>query len=212
MQNNNIERRFITFETSGVKIEKRKDGDIEIDVLAGYAAVFFDGSDGTRFSPWKDFEERIDEGAFADVLLDDVRGLFNHDANLILGRTKSNTLRLFEDKKGLRYEIDLPDTQTAKDLSISVSRGDVSGSSFAFTVDTEEWSEEGDVFIRTIKKMKRLLDVSPVTYPAYTGTSVSERGLEKARDEFDKAKEKIEKNKVRSTSLRKKHIEILEKL
>ena len=84
-----------------------------------------------------------------------------------------------QDEVGLLYEVDLPDTQAARDLVTSIKRGDVSQSSFAFTVEKDDWQEddEGRV-IRTIEKFKRLYDVSPVTYPAYPDASVGLRSLE----------------------------------
>jgi HK97 family phage prohead protease len=111
-----------------------------------------------------------------------VRALFNHDANFVLGRSTSGTLRLIEDDKGLRYDVDVPDTTWARDLMVSVKRGDVSQSSFAFEVTEEEWDygKRGEMPMRTIKSV-RLYDVSPVTYPAYSATSVSARSLEAAQ-------------------------------
>lgn len=128
------------------------------------------------------FREKIARGAFKDAIEnDDVRGLFNHDPNIVLGRNTNETLRLKEDKTGLRYEIDPPDTQAARDVKTLIERGDVNGSSFAFTIERdedEEWDDSevkrGKLPLRTIRKVS-LYDVSPVTYPAYDGTSVSAR-------------------------------------
>lgn len=127
------------------------------------------------------FREMIARGAFkASIKADDVRALFNHDPNLVLGRNTSGTLRLKEDDHGLRYEADLPDTAVARDVRTLIQRGDISGSSFAFTVgeDDDEWDESeiksGKLPLRTIRKVS-LYDVSPVTYPAYPETSVSAR-------------------------------------
>jgi HK97 family phage prohead protease len=128
------------------------------------------------------FHERINKRAFDRILSTspDTCILFNHDPNYILGRTSSGTLRLNADSRGLHYECDLPNTSAARDLRESIRRGDVSGSSFAFTLQAgdDEWSEEEDenrsrIFVRTIKNFSSLLDVSPVTYPAYQGTAVS---------------------------------------
>ena len=130
-------------------------------------------------------------GAFDEVLKDDVRALINHNSDMILGRTKSNTLRLSVDEKGLRYEIDPPATTYAANLLESLKRGDITQSSFAFNVDVDSWDEdsEGRV-IRTIKKVRRLFDVSPVTFPAYPDADAAKRGY----DEFMKSKEpKIDK-------------------
>ena len=166
-----MERRITNGEC---RIEKREDG---TSVAVGYAAVFYRESDpGTQYELWRDTYERIERGAFADALKrpDDVRGLFNHDADNLLGRSTADTLRLTEDDKGLKYEIDLPDTQTGRDVATSIERGDLTGSSFAFVPEIVEWDESEDQDIRTIKSV-RLFDVGPVTYPAYESTTAALR-------------------------------------
>jgi HK97 family phage prohead protease len=140
--------------------------------LSGYAALY-----DVETTIGGLFREVLAPGAFRSAVtrVDDVRALFNHDANHVLGRTTSGTLRLTEDARGLRYEVDLPDTQTARDLWTSVQRGDVSQSSFAFSVDAEEWAEpKAPMPLRVVRDV-RLYDVSPVTYPAYNETSVAAR-------------------------------------
>jgi HK97 family phage prohead protease len=157
-------------------VELRSDD--ETRGMSGYAAVFGSATEIAGL-----FREQIAPGAFAEaVKRDDVRALFNHDANFVLGRSTSGTLRLIEDDKGLRYDVDVPDTTWARDLMVSVKRGDVSQSSFAFEVTEEEWDygKRGEMPMRTIKSV-RLYDVSPVTYPAYSATSVSARSLEAAQ-------------------------------
>jgi HK97 family phage prohead protease len=148
-------------------------GENDARTLTGYAALY--GSE-TRIAGM--FREVIEPGAFRSALArqDDVRALFNHDPNHVLGRTKSGTLALSEDERGLKYTVTLPDTQAGRDLWTSVQRGDVSQSSFAFSVDTDEWREQksDDMPLRVIKDV-HLFDVSPVTYPAYNETSVSAR-------------------------------------
>lgn len=141
--------------------------------LSGYAAVY-----GSTTEIAGLFREQIAEGAFREALVsDDVRALFNHDTNFVLGRTSSGTLRLSSDDHGLRYDVDVPATTWASDLMVSVKRGDVSQSSFAFEVTDEAWEyPKGDMPTRTIKAV-RLYDVSPVTFPAYAATSVSARSL-----------------------------------
>lgn len=162
------ERRLIQTE-----FETRANDDGQPVEIRGYGAVFNELSENLG-----GFREKIAPGAFDGVLSDDVRGLINHDSNLILGRTAASTLRLSVDERGLRYEIDLPDTSYARDLGVSMQRGDISQSSFGFYVDEDDWTEddEGRV-VRTIKKVRQLLDVSPVTYPAYPQTSSEARGL-----------------------------------
>ena len=118
------------------------------------------------------FRERISHGAFRKTLTEsDVKALFNHDPNLLLGRTSNSTVALLEDRRGLLAEVTLPDTQYARDLMTIVERGDISGGSFAFTAVKERWltDEETGGIIRDLREL-RLYDVSIVTYPAYPGT------------------------------------------
>jgi HK97 family phage prohead protease len=129
------------------------------------------------------FRERVALGATTEAIQsDDIRALYNHDPNLVLGRNRSNTLRLSEDSTGLHYEVDMPDTTYARDLATSMERGDVSQSSFGFKVrsDGDSWAEDDDGFpLRTLTRVS-LFDVSPVTYPAYTDSTsgVGSRALE----------------------------------
>lgn len=152
--------------------------------IIGYGSVF-----NCRSEPLWGFREIIKPGAFDDVLGDDVRGLFNHDPNYILGRSSANTLTLAVDERGLQYTILAPDTQTIRDLVIApMKRGDISQSSFAFRVapDGERWFEDEEgIVIREVSKFSRLFDVSPVTYPAYQEADSGVRSLkawQEARD------------------------------
>lgn len=155
--------------------EKRK--------MIGHAAVFGEVAD---IGGW--FNEQIEPGAFkSSIRKDDVRALFNHDENYVLGRNKAKTLRLSEDDTGLKVTIDPPDTQFARDLSVSIDRGDISQMSFAFQVLEEEWinGENKKPDLRKIKKV-RLFDVSPVTFPAYEGTDIAIRSHKAWKDGIDK--------------------------
>ena len=137
----------------------------------GYAAIF--NSKATI----SDFEETVAAGAFADSLArkDDVLGLVDHDPRRLLGRTKSGTLRLAEDSRGLHFEVDLAETQLAADMLALMQRGDIGGASFAFTVPPKGDTWEGRH--RTLRKVN-LIDVSIVqAHPAYAQTSVSARSL-----------------------------------
>ena len=129
------------------------------------------------------FRERIAAGAFdTAVKEDDVRALFNHDPNYVIGRTTAGTLALSQDAEGLRYEATPPDTQWARDLLVTVGRGDVNQSSFGFSVVREEWTRpenRAELPLRTILEA-RLFDVSPVTYPAYEETSAEARSQAEA--------------------------------
>jgi uncharacterized protein len=137
--------------------------------LTGYVATF---NNETRIS---DFSETIAPGAFKASLAGggDILALANHDPKQVLARTKSGTLRLSEDTRGLKFEIDVPDTTTGRDILALATRGDIGGMSFGFTVDKdgESWSGE----TRTLKSVT-LHEVSVVSsFPAYSGTSVQAR-------------------------------------
>lgn len=145
----------------------------------GYAALFNSPTDiGSAF------EEVIEPGAFDGADMADVRALFNHDPNMLLARTASGTLSLRIDERGLRYEFTIPDTSAGRDLRELLRRGDISQSSFGFTIDKEDWEERtGMKPKRKIKKVRKLFDVSPVTFPAYQETSVALRSLEAWKQE-----------------------------
>jgi len=137
--------------------------------LEGYAAIF--GQD-TRIH---DFTEVILPGAFADTLArgHDVLALADHDQRAVLARTKSGTLRLAEDSRGLHFDLDIPNTSFGRDILELAERGDVGGASFAFTVakDGERWMED-----RRELRAVNLLEVSIVSaWPAYDGTIVQAR-------------------------------------
>lgn len=158
-------------------VEVRSDGQSK---LKGHAAVF---DEYTDISTWTgSFRERIMRGAFTDsIKADDIRALFNHDPNYVLGRNRAGTLTLAEDDIGLAIEIDPPKTQFASDLVHLIERGDISQMSFAFIVQKDSW-EQGDddePDKRDIIKVQ-LFDVSPVTYPAYEGTDVALASRSKA--------------------------------
>jgi HK97 family phage prohead protease len=163
-----IERRRFTID----RLELRS-AESGAKILAGHAAVFNRDSE----EMWG-FTEQVAPGAFTRAIQeDDVRALFNHDSNYILGRNRSKTLRLSEDAVGLAFEVDLPDTQYAKDLTVSVERGDVTGCSFSFATRADKWvyNQDGSVK-RTILDVE-LCDVGPVTFPAYPDTDVAVRSV-----------------------------------
>jgi len=140
--------------------------------IVGYAARFNQLSEDLG-----KFREQIQPGFFDGIDQDDVRALFNHDPNYVLGRTSSGTLKLTQDADGLAVDITPPDTTWARDLMKSIERGDVSQMSFAFTVaeNGDKWEKVDGNWIRTLVKKGRVLDVSPVTYPAYPHTSAAVR-------------------------------------
>jgi HK97 family phage prohead protease len=178
---NQVERRMVAGE---VRAKKADDGP---SVLEGYGAVF--GRE-TIIDGWFPFREVIREGAFTEALRDDgVLALWNHDTNYVLGRSGNKTLRLSEDSIGLAYEIDVnaADSQ-AVSIAAKVDRGDVHTSSFAFSLgdDGDEWDEtpvkEGKLPLRTIVKVARLFDISPVAAAAYPQTTVSARAEQRAKE------------------------------
>ncbi len=172
----------------------------EISFIEGHAAVFDSWSEtlGGIFP----FKEKVKRGAFSESLQkDDIRALFNHDPNYVLGRNKAGTLELREDEHGLLVRIMPPDTAWAKDLRTSIKRGDINQMSFGFTVEEDEWRYEDGYDIRELKKVK-LFDVSPVTFPAYMATDVGVRAMEsyneyraQKADKDKQRQEKIDKEK-----------------
>ncbi|WP_376742191.1 HK97 family phage prohead protease [Ensifer canadensis] len=145
--------------------------------LVGYAAIF---NSDTTISDY--FVERIAPGAFAETITGDIRALVDHDTAKVIGRTRSRTLRLSEDTRGLRVEIDIPNNTVGNDLWVSVEREDISGMSFGFRVTKQEWDESGDMPVRTIRGVE-LFEVSAVAFPAYDDTTIGLRSLEAARAE-----------------------------
>lgn len=156
-------------------LESRAVIDVEKRTIEGYAAVF---------NRWSEdlggFREIILPGAFAPALERydlDVRALINHDANLILGRTKTGTLEIYEDNIGLSVRIALPDTQYARDLLVMLERGDINQMSFGFETARDRWYEEGGQVYRELLEIGRLYDVSVVTFPAYPQTIAQARDV-----------------------------------
>lgn len=157
---------------SNVRLEKRAD---DKSVIRGYAAVFYDpnAAEETEYWLWDDIVERIAKGAFDRAVKEahDVRGLFNHDPSILLGRSSSGTCRYGVDDVGLWYEIDAnvsdPDWQR---VASKIDRGDITGSSFAFSAKRTVWIEEENYLVREIQDLD-LFDVCPVTFPAYSGTT-----------------------------------------
>lgn len=144
--------------------------------IGGYAAVF---NSPTVIAGY--FREQVAPGAFSAAIKNcDVRALFNHDANFVIGRNTAKTLQLSEDDKGLLWRASPPPTQWARDLAASIKRGDISGCSFSFIPTVEEWDYSGAMPLRTVQECD-LWDVSAVTYPAYDDTTVALRTLEQHR-------------------------------
>jgi HK97 family phage prohead protease len=165
-----------------LRVEAQENG---LPVIEGHAALFESLSQdlGGIFP----FKEKIRSGAFrASIEKDDVRALWNHDPNYVLGRNRAGTLSLEETDRGLKVRIQPPDTTWAKDLTESIKRGDVTQMSFGFICEKDNWSVENGTDIRTLEQV-RLFDVSPVTFPAYLDTDV---GVRSALDSYKRHKDR----------------------
>ena len=167
-------------------------------VIEGYAAKY--GVEA-NIGP---FKETISRGAFDKVLMSqdlDCRALINHDPSLILGRSSAGTLELSSDDVGLKYRVKLGNQQYATDLYESIQRGDISQSSFAFTIKDQTWSEDRST--RSVDQVASLLDVSPVCYPAFKEATVVAREEEEEAKEIRTAEPKPSE-KIKSKSKNKK--------
>ncbi|MEK4655951.1 MULTISPECIES: HK97 family phage prohead protease [Bacillus] len=145
-----------------------------IKTISGYAVKWEMKS--VTMGYWRRFKEQFKRGAFTDSLIsDDQLALWSHDTSQVLGRTKNGTLRLFEDDIGLRFELDLANTTLGNDTYETIKRGDIDGVSFGFQMVKEEWDEtDPDNIIRSVTKSK-LIEISPVAFPAYPDSQVSAR-------------------------------------
>ena len=170
-------------------LELREEGDS--NVVVGYASVF-----NTLSNDLGNFKEIISKEAFEGRLNDDVRFLINHEG-LPLSRTTNGTLKLTTDETGLRYEAQVANTSTGRDLLELMRNGTINQSSFAFVVDDDSWEVKDGVNIRTINKVSRLYDVSAVTYPAYEEASVALRSMDewKKEEETKVLKDNLKKEK-----------------
>lgn len=173
---------------------RAEDGGVKV---SGHAAVFNERTDIGGY-----FVEVIAPGAFRDAIgRDDVVFLVNHEG-LPLARTRSNTLTLKEDERGLYMETELnsddPDVQS---IIPKMERGDLDKMSFAFRAEKEEWDESGDIPVRTITQA-RLFDVSIVTNPAYDGTDIGLRSLDAYRQ--SKPNQNMRRKQLKAAELRDK--------
>jgi hypothetical protein len=170
-----MERRFLNNKQAHVEVRNENDNTPKI---AGYGAVYYRAdAPGSEYWLYDDIVERIMPGAFKRAVQeDDIRALFNHDPNMVLGRRTAGTMTLVDDETGLRYEIEPP--QTRGDVVQSVRRGDVTGSSFSFLVRKQVLREEQrdgkPLYIRELVDVE-VFDVGPVTFPAYEATSAQVR-------------------------------------
>jgi HK97 family phage prohead protease len=189
----NIERRSLAIDEieSAVPllaVESRSEDGAEREWVVGYAAKF-----SVNSLDLGDFIERIDPGAFGIVAERrgrkkplETRALWNHDPNYPLARYPG-TLKMTVDEVGLRYEFPVPDTTYGRDIASNIRAGIVKGSSFSFTVPSggDSWAVEDGRSVRTIQKIDTLLDVGPVTFPAYpdADVTVAQRSFDHFRQE-----------------------------
>lgn len=172
-------------------LEIRKDEDGNPTAFVGTAIVF-----GQRSQNLGGFVEVIDRDAMEGADTSDVLGLFNHDNNIILGRSSAGTVKLIANESGVSYEI--PYDQEDDDhrrVMRKIIKGEVKGSSFAFRIaaNGDRWDEEADgVYVRTVTKFAGIYDVSPVARPAYLQTTAAKRSL----DSFKEEKQKEEESKL----------------
>lgn len=131
--------------------------------VGGYAAIFNEVTNMGRYL------ESIERGAFDDADMEDVRLLYNHEG-IPLARTKAGTMTLMIDQRGLKYVAALSDTELARQIADSARRGDITQSSFAFTIASQRWTETDGMPHRIIERVGVVTDVSPVSFPAYENT------------------------------------------
>lgn len=195
-----FERRCVVMKELRVVDEIDKEPSIE-----GYASVFDSWSE--ELGGLDPFKEKVVKGAFSQTIKeDDIRALFNHDPNYVLGRNKADTLQLKEDDKGLFVRIIPPNAQWAKDLIVSINRGDITQMSFGFIVELDRWKFENGIDVRELLKVK-LFDVSPVTFPAYSETECgirTQKEIYKKRQAQKQEQEKIENEKHKQKLVLKK--------
>lgn len=175
-------------------LEIRSAADTNTVTLRGYAAVF--NSDSELNVGGRGLIEQIKQGAFTRTLTanTDVLALWNHDSNEPIARTP-DTLRLVEDAKGLAVEIDLPDTQRAKDIAALIKSNVIRGMSFGFNIVKDEYGKRADgQIVHTITDVD-LVECSIVTFPAYTETSISLRTVEDTVNKDDETAQNLLRTK-----------------
>ena len=195
----------ITNSIFDAKIELRSEEDKKI--LKGYAVKFESLS-----NPLPRFREKVRRGAFINsIKKNNIRALWNHNPDLVLGSTKNGTLQLEEDDIGLKFELELPDTQAGRDAAVSVSRRDVDGMSFAFQMKKEEWDRtDFKNVIRTLIDVD-VLEISPTAFAAYPSSRVSTRSVKDDFEDYSEEARKIEeKNQIIINGLKLKNQRLTE--
>jgi uncharacterized protein len=175
----------------GVPSKRTISGSIKFNSLSGEMRDYYGDS----------FVEEIATGAFDESLKTrGVVGLWSHRTDMVLGNTKSGTLRIVTTASELRFEIDLPDTSIGNDVWETIKRGDVDGVSFGMRVTKDKWSSEkresgGRLYKRSILNAE-LYEISPVAFPAYPANEVSVRSLDDYRNEQRRAATEYQKRKL----------------
>ena len=168
-----------------MSLEIRDDASPDVMAIKGYVVKFNERS-SLLYDEWY---ERVAKGAFSKSLEENtIKALWNHNSDIVLGSTKSRTLKLEEDDGrdrnldiGLRFDLELPNSSQAKDIYESIKRGDVDGVSFGFYIrdngDRWEYLKDEDVYERTLLDID-LIEISPTPFPAYPTSEVGKRSLE----------------------------------
>jgi HK97 family phage prohead protease len=195
-----LEQRILTIQ----ELETRKTHDGK-KIIGGYAAKFEVLSEDLG-----GFREKIRRGAFSKSLGErGVLAFWNHNSDIVLGNTLNNTMKVWEDEIGLRFELEMPDTNSGEDAYKTIDRGDAKGVSFGFRTEIDEWDESNrNDIIRTLIEVK-LYEVSPTSMPAYPQTNVSARSLEEHQKEVDMRTEQIQRaGKLRISKIRMMELEV----
>lgn len=209
--NEGLEQRSYNFE---IRAEQNEDG---LGIVRGRPIVYDSRTDLGYF------DEVIERGALNGADLRDVRFLVNHDISKIpLARSRNNnansTMQLTVDDQGMsiRVNLDIINNSDARNLYSAIERGDITGMSFMFAIDDEEWSDlESEHPLRRIKRISNVVEVSAVTFPAYESTSISVRNkeaLENAKLALESAKRSKEKTLDSALELEKAKFEAFMKV
>lgn len=187
-----------TYQTRSLSGLQTREAENDQMIIGGYFVVF-----NTWTELWDGYYEQVSPKAFDNIDLTDIRALINHNDGLVLGRTKSNTLTLRVDDKGLYGEIKVnPNDQDAVNLYERVKRGDVDQCSFGFQITEEEWEDTAEGYRSTITGIK-LFEVSVVTFPAYEDTLVTARSKDVLNFRKRKLKERL--NDVKANFINEKN-------
>jgi len=206
-----IEMRMVDHDTA---IETRQDGDGQPHRAIGYGVVY-----GRETEIFPGLIESVRAGAFEKALADnrEIKAFFNHDPSMVLATTRSDpALKITDNKTGVKYDAPIPPTTYGSDLIVNLERGNVRGSSFSFIVSKQGdvWTEKKGVLYREIIEAD-LLELGPVTNPAYEQTSAALRSAEsvykEAREALITAVERARIVSANELELKKKMISVLEK-